>query len=408
MAFLTAPEVCKVEELFPLSIDREFWSLAALKGGAGQLGFPGAAAAIRAGVASCTAAGVAAAGAYAAALRAAGSECSAAPRAAASTATGASPSGSCGAGGAAARQAVLALAERWRATAGPTAHAAWAASAWRRAPAAAGFAAPLGNETSSVLAEYAVRLREALGTAEIAAEGLVADPQGAAERPGLASYRLLTDLALELARLARQLMENLRLAWALRNLVGELAPMYPDILGRLPPVAYHTEVYGRHWDVLEQLLLTLRAEQEARGHEELRMAEMGVACGPIGFHLCLRFPELVYHGADPTIGPKVFEAYRRFGSRATLHAVTSEKLHNSLPEDYPFDLVFIDGPHTYQNVRRDIELWQPRVRPGGILAGHDFTCAHPPLLWAVLESRLHGGGDEVHVGADGVWWWRVT
>mmetsp|Transcript_12143 Transcript_12143/g.38332 ORF Transcript_12143/g.38332 Transcript_12143/m.38332 type:complete len:206 (+) Transcript_12143:678-1295(+) len=205
------------------------------------------------------------------------------------------------------------------------------------------------------------------------------------------------------------MVENLRLTWGLRNLAGELTPMYPDILWRFPPVAYHTEVYGRHWDVLERLLATLRDERQAAGApQELRMVELGVACGPIGVHLCLRFPELIYHGADPTITPAVFKAYRSFGSRATLHAVTSEELHGTLPEDYLLDFVFIDGPHTYQNVRRDIQLWQPRIRPGGILAGHDFTCAHPPLLWAVLESRLQGGGGEVHVGADGVWWWRVA
>jgi len=73
------------------------------------------------------------------------------------------------------------------------------------------------------------------------------------------------------------------------------------------------------------------------------MAEMGVACGPIGLHLCLRFPELTYHGADPSIGSGVFKAYARFGSRAVLHSITSEELHRLLPSDYRFDLIFIDG-----------------------------------------------------------------
>merc|ERR1712060_574546 len=112
-----------------------------------------------------------------------------------------------------------------------------------------------------------------------------------------------------------------------------------------------------------------------------------------------------YVGADPTIPQAVRDAYVRFGARARLHAGTSESLNQALPADATFDLVFIDGPHTHQNVRRDIEMWEPRVRHGGIVAGHDFTCAHPPLLWAVLEGRMNVGGDRVDVGADGVWWW---
>lgn len=37
-----------------------------------------------------------------------------------------------------------------------------------------------------------------------------------------------------------------------------------------------------------------------------------------------------------------------------------------------FDMVFIDGDHTKKAVTEDFHLWMPRVRPGGILAGHDY------------------------------------
>lgn len=223
------------------------------------------------------------------------------------------------------------------------------------------------------------------------------------------------------------MMAHLQLAWGILDLSQELAPVLPEVAAALPPVAFVTEVYGRHWDVLEWLLLGLRREQSGDsgvgegaslvgrpdGVPPLKMAELGVACGPVGLHLLLRFPELQYIGADPTIRDAVRDAYARFGGRAELRAETSEELEAKLPAGELFDLVFVDGPHTYANVRNDIRRWLPRVRRGGILAGHDFTAAHPPLLWAVLEQRMlmmQGSASTlppIRVGADGVWWWRV-
>jgi hypothetical protein len=39
-----------------------------------------------------------------------------------------------------------------------------------------------------------------------------------------------------------------------------------------------------------------------------------------------------------------------------------------------FDFIYIDGDHRAEMVKWDIEHWWLRVKPGGILAGHDFLC----------------------------------
>lgn len=38
------------------------------------------------------------------------------------------------------------------------------------------------------------------------------------------------------------------------------------------------------------------------------------------------------------------------------------------------DFVYIDGDHRPEHVRADLAAWWPKVRPGGLLAGHDFLC----------------------------------
>jgi hypothetical protein len=43
-------------------------------------------------------------------------------------------------------------------------------------------------------------------------------------------------------------------------------------------------------------------------------------------------------------------------------------------KDESIDFVYIDGNHTFDYVMMDIIRWTPKVRNGGIIAGHDFDC----------------------------------
>lgn len=42
--------------------------------------------------------------------------------------------------------------------------------------------------------------------------------------------------------------------------------------------------------------------------------------------------------------------------------------------DNTVDLVFLDAGHNYQAVKKDLELWYPKVKAGGIICGHDYEC----------------------------------
>jgi hypothetical protein len=55
----------------------------------------------------------------------------------------------------------------------------------------------------------------------------------------------------------------------------------------------------------------------------------------------------------------------------------------SFHENDEMAFVFIDAAHDYESVKRDIQAWLPKVKPGGILAGHDIQ--HEEVQRAVKE-----------------------
>ncbi len=40
--------------------------------------------------------------------------------------------------------------------------------------------------------------------------------------------------------------------------------------------------------------------------------------------------------------------------------------------DNSLDFVYIDAAHDYENVKKDITAWLPKVKIGGVIAGHDY------------------------------------
>jgi len=64
------------------------------------------------------------------------------------------------------------------------------------------------------------------------------------------------------------------------------------------------------------------------------------------------------------------------------------------------DLVYIDGNHSYFNVKQDIEHWFPKVRPMGMMSGHDYDAlSFPEVIQAVDEIFP----ENVVIGEDYTW-----
>lgn len=127
--------------------------------------------------------------------------------------------------------------------------------------------------------------------------------------------------------------------------------------------------------------------------------EVGTDHGKYAEQLCAGIPGLYLSCIDPwvayTEGDKVHtqdevdeiygEAKRRLSPyECVLHRMISMDAVE-LFSDNSLDFVFIDGNHSYSYVLEDITEWTKKVKPGGIVAGHDF-CEDKINGYGVVEA----------------------
>ena len=63
-----------------------------------------------------------------------------------------------------------------------------------------------------------------------------------------------------------------------------------------------------------------------------------------------------------------------FGDRSTVWRMRGDEAAERIPH-HAMDFVYLDARHDYDAVTSDISTWVDKVRPGGILCGHDYLDA---------------------------------
>lgn len=168
----------------------------------------------------------------------------------------------------------------------------------------------------------------------------------------------------------------------------------------------------RRWKVLSSLV---KSCGWSRG------AEIGVWRGQTFYHLLDVCPELELIGVDcwpapesphekdqergisTWYPPEVIRAHRAsvlaalpaYGDRARIVEADSVVAAKSV-EDGSLDFVFVDADHSTEGVLRDVAAWRPKLRPGGVLLGHDEQ-------WPSVRRALSQLFDEWRVHDDNVW-----
>jgi hypothetical protein len=131
-------------------------------------------------------------------------------------------------------------------------------------------------------------------------------------------------------------------------------------------------------------------------------AEIGVLNGRTACRLLHERPQLIHIMIDPWVVPLSDSSYAKqadtnatkpqsahekayivtkgrvafAGKRAIIKRMLSHEAAMDV-KDRSLDFVFIDGDHSYDGVKKDIELWFPKIKIGGWIGGHDLL--HPNL-----------------------------
>jgi predicted O-methyltransferase YrrM len=146
--------------------------------------------------------------------------------------------------------------------------------------------------------------------------------------------------------------------------------------------------------------------------EPRRVCEIGTSTGGTLYLLTrVSHPEALLISIDLVIPPHAEAARTRMARPG--QRVVSIRGNSQLPETRtrvedllhgePLDVLFIDGDHSYEGVRRDFELYSPLVRSSGLIALHDinedFATRHGvqtlsvsgdvPRFWAELKQTQH-------------------
>jgi len=101
------------------------------------------------------------------------------------------------------------------------------------------------------------------------------------------------------------------------------------------------------------------------------------------------------------INAKVLVAERlaRFKSKIEFVPLYSTEAVHVIPK---VDFAYIDANHDFPHVTEDIENYWPKIKPGGILSGHDFEQNYPGVTKAVVNFAVH---NDLQLFTEHVDWW---
>eukprot|EP00928_Gymnodinium_smaydae_P014124 TRINITY_DN15117_c0_g1_i1.p1 TRINITY_DN15117_c0_g1~~TRINITY_DN15117_c0_g1_i1.p1 ORF type:complete len:324 (+),score=39.94 TRINITY_DN15117_c0_g1_i1:538-1509(+) len=221
---------------------------------------------------------------------------------------------------------------------------------------------------------------------------------------------LAVSLSDSLSRLGSALTFRLAVAWTDASLVSVGEPAVKHL--------YRWDLCCQRWDVLLSLLIQLHSKLAASGERRpLRYVEVGAANALTSLYLLERLPWLEAILVDPydlaadtqatgRSAPDLRQERMEVEAKLQPYRARARLIHDfSLSaareiNDRSADLIFVDGDHRKDAVLNDLMTWERKVRPTGILAGHDYSMSFWGTAMAVHhfapQAMLQHAGDAVY------------
>lgn len=134
--------------------------------------------------------------------------------------------------------------------------------------------------------------------------------------------------------------------------------------------------------------------------KEMQMIEIGTYTGDSTLLFANKFKTVIsvdpflddYDAADDACNyasfDKVFNEFTRRTKDIENISLIRAKSDDATPnfKKAEFDFIYIDGMHTYEQVKKDIHNYLPFVKKGGFIAGHDYVPGFQGVMNAVNEK----------------------
>lgn len=193
-------------------------------------------------------------------------------------------------------------------------------------------------------------------------------------------------------------------AWK-RSRLRQISPLaiFPELADVAVPIGAMDPEAANPNQAEHMLVCAIAAVRKAR-----HIFEFGTYFGRTTYHLARLLPEAEVFTLDvpaeetPRPGPHVGALFRGTpeASRITQIRLDSRKF-DTTPHRGRFDLVWIDGDHSYKLVRNDTQKAFELLAPGGVILWHDYAPKKPgfvsfveeltarlPLFWLANTSLL--------------------
>ena len=157
--------------------------------------------------------------------------------------------------------------------------------------------------------------------------------------------------------------------------------------------------------------------------------EIGLGAGTTMAYLMnhIKDPEVFFYGIDPykaygglhkrglKFKQEAFDANKRrvenlfwSNKRSKFYNIFAHDATERFPDNF-FDIIFIDGNHTYGYVLQDLKDWYPKLREGGTFAGHDYYSKvghHYYCVTKAVEEFAKSINKNVLTAPDHVWYFK--